>query len=329
MQITIVGIGAIGGLIAGRLVETGRYDVRALARGATLAALRDRGLTLESGGQTRSLPLTASDDASALGAADLVIIALKAPALAQAAATLRPLIGPRTLVLTAMNGVPWWFMRAAPKRDDVRLESIDPHGSIEATLPADRALGCVVHVSCRTAGPGHVVHVMGDRLIVGEPSGPPGERLALVADALSEGGFTIERSEHVRRELWFKLWGNMTMNPVSALTGATTAGIHADPLVCDFIVAAMAEGAAIGERIGCPIAQSALDRMAITAKLGAFKTSMLQDAEAGRPLELDALLGVVREIGARVGMPTPHLDALYGLTRLMARTRGLWPGPDA
>ena len=323
MKITVVGIGAIGGLLAGRLAEAG-HEVRALARGATLTAMRERGLRIESRGAVTTTRLPASDDAAALGVAELVIVALKAPALCSAAATLRPLIGPDTLLLTAMNGVPWWFMRSGPRPDDAPLRSIDPDGAIARSLPAERALGGVVHMSCSNAAPAHVVHAMGERLIVGEPDGTATDRLAAVANAIAAAGFSVERSADIRRDLWFKLWGNTTMNPVSALTGAGGDLILDDPLVVEWMVRAMGEAAAIGERIGCPVAQSGIERLALARQLGNFKTSMLQDVEAQRPLELDALVGVVREIGSRVGVPTPQLDALYGLTRVLARSRGTW-----
>lgn len=325
MKITVVGLGAIGGLLAARLAQAG-HEVSALARGATLAALRERGLIVESGGVRDVVALPASDDAAALGPAELVVIALKGPALAAAAPSLRPLLGETTLVWTAMNGVPWWFMRHAPQPDAAPLASVDPQGAIDAALPAEQALGGVVHISCSTAGPGHVVHTMGDRLIVGEPGGGPSARVDTVAAALQSAGFAVERSTDVRRDLWFKLWGNTTMNPVSALTGAGCDLILDDPLVVGLMVQAMAEAAAIGERIGCPIAQNGAERLAMARQLGNFKTSMLQDLEAGRPLELDALVGVVREIGARVGLATPTLDGLYGLTRVLARARGTWTG---
>ena len=222
-----------------------------------------------------------------------------------------------------MNGVPWWFLQASDPRP---LTSVDPGARIAAALPLARVLGCVVHFSCSSPAPGVVRHGFGDRLIIGEPAGGAvSARVAEVGTALVDAGFTVEQSQDIRRDIWFKLWGNMTTNPVSALTGALTDRIHDDPLVRAFVLQAMAEAAAIGARIGCPIAQSGEERMAVTRQLGAFKTSMLQDTEAGRPLEVDALVGAVHEIGGRVGVEMPAIGALLGLTRLMARTRGLMP----
>jgi len=330
MNITVVGLGAVGALIAARLLEAG-HAVAALARGPTLAAVRERGIELiraGAAGERRSTHrLLASDDVHALPRAELVIVALKGPAFAAAAADLAPLWADGATVLPAMNGVPWWFMDTLAGADGAALTSVDPTGSIQAALPLAQVLGCVVHLACSCPQPGQVRHGFGERLIVGEPSGSaagPGARVEAVCAALASAGFKAEASADVRRDIWFKLWGNMTMNPISALTGAGADRIVDDELVRAFMVRAMGEAAAIGERIGCPIAQSAEDRIALTRQLGAFKTSMLQDAEAGRPLELDALVGAVREIGSRVGLPTPNIDALFGLTRLMGRQRGLY-----
>jgi 2-dehydropantoate 2-reductase len=284
-------------------------------------------------GEMLHAPAHAVANASELGVQDLVVIAVKAPALAALAPQLAPLIGPHTLLLPAMNGVPWWFCLSlkSPPGLDATLASVDPQGAMARALPADQVLGCVVHASVATTEPGWVRHVMGHGLIVGESAGSNGAGLSSpraqrVVDLLAHAGFEASLSADIRRDIWFKLWGNMTMNPVSALTGATADRVLADPLVRAFNSAAMAEAAAIGARIGCPIAQTAEERHAVTARLGAFRTSMLQDAQAGRPIELDALVGAVREIGQRVGVATPQLDTLFGLTRLFAQGKGLYPG---
>ena len=209
------------------------------------------------------------------------------------------------------------------------LESVDPGGRLLAALPIARVLGCVVHLSASCPEPGLVRHGFGERLIVGEPAGGDSARGRAVCTALAEAGFEAEASTDVRREVWYKLWGNMTMNPVSALTGAESTAILDDPLVHAYMIRTMAEAAAIGGRIGCPISQSGEERMGLARKLGSFKTSMLQDALADRPIELDALVTAVHEIGERVGVPTPNIGALLGLTRLMARQRGLYPGHSA
>ena len=341
MKIAVVGVGAVGGLIAARLALAGQ-EVSALARGATLATVRARGLRLRAAGQEQVVPLRASDQARDLGEQDLVVIAVKGTTLAGVAQTLQPLVGPSTVFMTAMNGVPWWFLQTPPTADrlaapDRRIASIDPDGRIEAALPLARVLGCVVHLTCSSPEPGVVQHGFGDRLIVGEPAGEPagdpaGEpaggpsaRVAAVCAALAQAGFKAEASADIRNDIWYKLWGNMTMNPLSALTGATTAGMLDDPLVHGYILRTMAEAAEVGAQLGCPIAQSGEERMALTRQLGAFKTSMLQDALAGRALELDALVTAVHEIGQRFGVAMPNIGALLGLTRLMARERGLYP----
>ena len=331
MKIAVVGLGAVGGLIAARLAAAG-FEVCALARGPTLAAVRAHGLRLVLGGEQRVVRIVASDDAQALGTQDLVIVALKGPALAAAAASLQPMLGPQTSVMPAMNGVPWWFLDAAPADaalGDRRLASIDPDGRIAAALPIGRVLGCVVHLTCSSPEPGLIRHGFGDRLIVGEPGGSPSGRASARVDAvcaaLAGAGFQAEASAAIRQAIWYKLWGNMTMNPVSALTGAESHHIIDDPLVLAYMLATMEEARHIGARIGCTTGQSGEERMAIARELGAFKTSMLQDCLAGRPLELDALVGAVHEIGTRLGLAMPNIGALLGLTRLMARERGLYP----
>jgi 2-dehydropantoate 2-reductase len=218
------------------------------------------------------------------------------------------------VVVAALNGVPWWFFDGfGGQYEGLRLRAVDPDGAIAAAIPTRRVIGCVVHMSASTPEPGFTDHRAGDGLILGSPLGAD---VAPIAGLLSKAGFTVTVSPQVQKDIWYKLWGNMTMNPISALTFATADRILDDELVAGFAHAVMGEAAAIGARIGCAITQSAADRSLVTRKLGAFKTSLLQDAEAGRPLELDALVTVVREIGQAVGVPTPNTDALLGLTRL-------------
>jgi 2-dehydropantoate 2-reductase len=323
MRIAVVGLGAVGGLIAARLARAG-HEVSALARGETLARIRADGIQVEGASGSFSARVAASDDAAALGPQELVVIALKAPALAAAGERVAPLLGAETIVLPAMNGVPWWFMPAASP-DAVPLASVDPGGRLLARLPLARVLGCVVHFAASCPAPGRVSHGAGERLIVGEPAGGPSPRVDRVCAALASAGFEAEASNDVRRDVWYKLWGNMTMNPVSALTGALSDAILADELINEFVLRCMAEAAAIGAGVGCPIAQSGEERLGLARKLGGFRTSMLQDTEAGRAIELDALVTAVHEIGGRVGVATPNIGALLGLTRLMARRRGLYP----
>jgi len=316
-KVCIIGAGAIGGWIGARLAASGLADVSAVARGATLQSLRERGWQLRTAGGTITAPARAAATADELGPQDLVILTVKAPALTDAVRVLPPLLGPGTAVLPFMNGVPWWFGRGTELGDEP-LRSIDPDGVVAAAIDFDRVLGGVVHSSCSVPEPGVVQHVMGNGLIVGEPAGGSSPRAEAVGELLSGARFDAVVSADVRYDIWYKLWGNMTMNPVSALTGATADRILGDPLVRAFNSAAMREAAEIGRRLGCDIQQTPEDRHKVTAKLGAFKTSMLQDAEAGRPLELDALVGAVHEIGERLGVPTPYIGALLGLTRLAA-----------
>jgi 2-dehydropantoate 2-reductase len=323
-RVCIAGVGAIGGLFGGWLGRLPDIELSALARGATLAALRRDGLQLDSAGATQRIALRASDDPRELGEQDLVVIAVKGPALAAVASQVAQLLGPQTLVLVAMNGVPWWFFDGLPGEcEGLRLESVDPGGAVRAAIPAEQVIGCVVHAASAAAQPGVVRHAMGNGLIVGEPRGGTSARLEGLAALLTRAGFAVTASERIQRDIWFKLWGNMTMNPMSALTGATMDRMLDDPLVRGYASAVMLEAKAIGARIGCTIDQSPEQRHEVTRKLGAVKTSMLQDVEAGRPIELAALVGAVKEIGQHLQIDTPHLDALLGLTRLMAQVRGL------
>lgn len=328
-RVCIVGAGAIGSWIGAWIAATGRAQVSALARGDTLHALRSEGWHLDlEDGSTLQCPVKASDAPQELDVQDLVVIAVKGPALAALARALTPLIGPHTVILPAMNGVPWWFCQGLPGFAS-GLTSIDPQGKISQSLPLPQVLGCVVHASSRMRQPGWVQPGKGRHLVIGEPLGGLSDRAAAVGQLLRHAGFEVTLSAQIRQDIWYKLWGNMTMNPVSALTGATIDRVLADPLVRAFCTSAMQEAAAIGERIGCPITQSPEDRHTVTAQLGAFKTSMLQDVESGRPIELDAIATAVWEIGQRLGMLTPHISALLGLTRLFGRTRGLYPETHA
>jgi 2-dehydropantoate 2-reductase len=272
------------------------------------------------------MPVKASNDAAELGVQDLVVISVKAPALASVAQQIGPLIGQDTVVLTAMNGVPWWFLQGfgGPVQGQ-SLGTVDPQGTIARAIPAQHVIGGVVHASCSVDAPGVIRHHFGDGLIVGEPSGANTPRVQALHALLQKAGFNATLSPQIQKDIWFKLWGNMTVNPISALTGATSDRLLDDALVRGFMSRVMLEARAIGECIGIPIAQEPEDRHAITRKLGTFKTSMLQDVEAGKPVELDALVSAVRELGQMTGVATPFTDALLGLSRLHARGLGLYP----
>ncbi|TFE36664.1 2-dehydropantoate 2-reductase [Paraburkholderia dipogonis] len=328
MKICVVGAGAIGGFLGTRLAASGD-EVSVIAIGETLDALRIHGWRLDTSDDRVTAPVRATDDPAQLGQQELVIIALKGQVLPSAAPRLAPLIGPGTIVLPAMNGVPWWFNATVPELADTSLESVDPGGHIAAAIPVGHVLGCVVHASCASPEPGLVRHVMGQGLIVGEALGGTSTRATAVARRLTRAGFDVTVSADIRQDIWYKLWGNLTMNPVSAITGATIDHLLDDPLVREFCSAAMREAAAIGARLRCTITQDPEDRHVVTGKLGAFRTSMLQDAETGRPLELDGIVGAVHEMGRRLEIPTPAIDALFGLTRLFGRERGLYPAASA
>lgn len=325
MKVCIYGAGAIGGWIGAHLARQG-CDLSAVARGATLEALQQRGLVLLQGEEEIGTSLVARDNPADLGVQDLVIVAVKAPAMADVARRIVPLLGLHTLVLTAMNGVPWWFLQGfGGALSGTTLQSVDPSGVIGQHIPAEQVIGGVVHASCSVDVPGVIRHHFGNGLILGEPSGAATPRLQALVDLLTQAGFNASVSAQIQKDVWYKLWGNMTINPISAFTGATTDRILDDPLVCEFVSSIMLEAKAIGERIGIPIAQTPQDRHALTRKLGAFRTSMLQDVDAGKPVELDALVSAVRELGQLTGVATPFTDALLGLGRLHARGLGLYP----
>jgi 2-dehydropantoate 2-reductase len=323
MRICVVGAGAIGGVIAARLSTVPSADVSVLARGAALAAVREKGLRIASAsGERLTARVGASDDAAELGPQDFVVAAVKAQSMPGVAASIGPLLAEHTAVLSTLNGVPWWFLDGFGGPAAGRhLDSVDPGGVIAAALPAARVIGGTVHLSAASTAPGEVAWRSGNGLIVGELSCAGSPRLTALAGALRAGGFDVTVSDRIRDDVWYKLWGNLTLNPICALTNASTGPALDDDLVRGLISAAMLEAKAIGERLGCPIAQSPEDRHAVTRKLGDFVPSMLTDARAGRPLELDALTGAVRELGTLVGVPTPSVDAIHGLTRLCAASR--------
>ncbi|MBA3774229.1 MAG: 2-dehydropantoate 2-reductase [Ramlibacter sp.] len=324
MKVCIYGAGAIGGWMGVKLARAG-CELSAVTRGETLRVLQREGLRLEQDGETLGAPVKASAHPADFGAQDLVVVAVKATAMAEVAKAIAPLLGPHTVVLTAMNGVPWWFFEGFGGRyAGTRLKAVDADGGIARAVPARHIIGCVVHASCSLDGPGRVRRHFGNKLIIGEPSGEKTARVRELAALLEKAGFEAVVSDQIQKDAWYKLWGNMTMNPISAITGATTDRVLDDELVRRFIHSVMMEAKEIGARIGIPIDQTPEDRHVVTRKLGAFKTSMLQDVEAGKAVELDTLVTVVKELGELTQVPTPFTDALLGLARLHARVRGLY-----
>jgi 2-dehydropantoate 2-reductase len=324
MKVCVVGMGAIGSLFAARLAGSG-VAVTALARGAAYSALQERGVALVRHGHTTYYPVNAVEDAQKVGPHDLVVLAVKGPALAAAARSLRPLLGPQTIVLGAMNGVPWWLLHGAPAPwRGGRIASVDPDGTLETAIALHHVLGCVVYPNCSQVAPGVAEHHFGERLVIGEPGGGTSVRARRVAALLGQAGFAVELSESIEQDIWEKLLGNMTHNPVSALTGAPCDRLLDDELLSTFCENAMNEAIQVGASLGWQSRRTARDCNAQVRALGSFKTSMLQDAEHGRPLEIDSLLGAVSELGRKVGTSTPNVDALFGMTRVFGRMRGLY-----
>jgi 2-dehydropantoate 2-reductase len=329
MKVCVFGLGAIGGFLAARLALAG-HEVSALARGATLAAVRAQGLRLLSGGQEHTVPIRVTDSPAELAGADVVVLSVKTTALPVVAGLIGPMFGEDTAVLSAMNGVPWWFFHGLdPRWRGTRLRATDPDGALAAAIPPRRVIGAVVHMAASCPQPGVVRHAFGERFILGEPGGAATDRLAKLAAAMAGAGLQVEIDAAIEQAVWVKLWGNMTMNPLSALTGATMDRILDDPQLLRFVCDAMTEAARVGERFGLPIAMSPQERNRITRQLGAVRTSMLQDVDASRPIELDAMLASVAEMARLVEVDVPAIDALLGMTRLFGQVRGLYPAAPA
>ena len=316
-SVAIVGAGAIGSWIADGFDRAG-WPVSMVARGATLQALRGAGLCVAREGETRiSRPRAGS--AAEVGMHDYVFLTVKAQLLPELAPSLSPLIGASTVVVSGTNGIPWWFFHdfGGPLANQ-RLKSVDPDGTQERTFPRQRVLGSVVHASARVASPANVQVVAADRLILGEPSGEISQRLAAVVGALREGGSNAEASARIRHDVWTKLWGNMNMNPISALTRCGTARMLACEGIRHLCAHMMEEMQLCAQQLDLRIAMTPTMRIGITQRLGDFKTSMLADLEAGRPLELDPQLGAVVEIADLLSIPVPFSRSILALTRLAA-----------
>ncbi|WJF90039.1 2-dehydropantoate 2-reductase [Paraburkholderia bonniea] len=325
-RIGIVGAGAIGGYFAAQLAEAG-HEVSVLARGATLQALSTRGLMYSSGGHApRRIALQAYGSCAAMGPQALVILALKAQALPELAAQLKPLIGPDTVIVSAGNGLPWWYFFAPDVRlSGMRLTSADPHRVIEHALPWQQILGGSVMASCSSPAPGVVVHHSGGRVVLGEPVPGISARAQAWAGVLSAAGVPTSVSADIRLDLWHKLLGNVCANPLSLLTSARTDQLLDDADVCRIIEQMMQECIELGKHLGLKTALEPRQRIEQTRQLGAIKTSMLQDLDAGRSVELDAILGAPLECAAKIGCPTPTMTLIFALARLRARQAGLYP----
>lgn len=322
MRACIYGAGAIGGWMGLKLAKAG-CEVSVVARGATLQALQQHGLRLQEGSETLAANVKASASPAELGVQDLVVIAVKAPAMAEVAKAIRPLLGPDTIVLTAMNGVPWWFFdRLKFGNGKERLESLDPGGKLAHAMPTERIVGCVIHLAASTPEPGLISHNMGRKMIVGEPGGRNTARTQRIADAFKEAGFEIIVTEEIEKEFWVKLLGNVSFNPVSALTVSTADRLIQDRGVKDFMISIMREVLAIGRAVGVDAAIDPEARIDMARALGKFKTSMLQDLEAGKSLEVDGLLAGTLEIARKAGVKAPYTESLFGLIKARAQATG-------
>ena len=325
MKIAVFGAGAIGGLLAARISAAGG-EVTVIARGAHLAAMQANGLTLRSGGRTLTARPRCVADAAEAGAQDAVIVTLKAHGLPAAAPAIASMMGPETSLVTAINGVPYWYFYGldGPWRDR-RVESVDPGGRLWDILPPSRAIGAIVYPAAEVVEPGVIEHTYGDRFTLGEPDGSRSPRIEALSRLLIEAGFRAPVRPRIRDELWVKLWGNLAFNPLSALTGATLDRITGRPDLRAVCRAMMGEAQAVAEALGVRFAIDVEKRIDGAAEVGAHKTSMLQDLERGRPMEIDALLGAVVELGEMVGRPMPQCAAILALVRERARQAGCYP----
>lgn len=321
MKVCVFGAGAIGGLLAVRLSRAGA-DVSAVARGPHLAAMRERGLVLEIGGRRLTARPQATSDPSTLGPQDYVVLTLKAHSIPGVVDAIEPLLGPETVVVSAVNGIPWWYFHGLDSPFAGRhVESVDPGGVIWRGIGPERALGCVVYPSCEVVEPGVVRHLSDDKFSLGEPSGARSERVRAFAALCVDAGIKAPVRPRLRDEIWVKLWGNVAFNPLSALTGATLDVLATEPDTRGIARDMMVEAQHVAEALGVRFAVDVDRRIDGAAAVGAHRTSMLQDLERGRPLENDALVGAVQELGKLNRVPTPTIDLVHALLRRRAASR--------
>jgi 2-dehydropantoate 2-reductase len=324
VKVAIYGAGAIGGLLGAKLAASG-IDVGLIARGPQLAAIRERGLELREGDARLNVRPRATEDPADLGPQDFVIVTLKAHQVPAVVAPMQPLLGPDTAVVMAVNGVPWWYFHGLPAPwTDRRLASVDPGDAQWEGIGPERVLGCVVYPAAEVVAPGVIELIEGDRFVLGEPSGERTSRVASLAATLVQAGFKAPVRPRIRDEIWVKLWGNLSFNPISALTAATLNVIATDPGTRAVAKAMMLEARQIAETLGVRFAIDVERRIDGAAGVGAHKTSMLQDLERGRPMEIDALVAGVQEMGRLTSIPTPAIDTVLALVRLRARVAGCY-----
>ena len=324
MKICIFGAGAIGGYMGAKLAQAGA-DVSLVARGPHLAAMREKGLTLIEDGETINLHVTVSEDPADLGPQDYVIVTLKAHSVPPVVGKMQPLIGPDTTIVSGVNGVPWWyFHKIGGDLEGTRLESVDPGNAQWDGFGPDRVLGCVVYPAAEVSEPGVINHIEGTRFSLGEPSGEKSERALALSKALSAAGLKAPVRPKIRDEIWVKLWGNLSFNPISALTHATLDVLCTDPGTREVARNMMLEAQAIAEKLGVKFPIDVDRRIQGGADVGAHRTSMLQDLDAGRPMEIDALVGSVQELGRVTDTPTPTIDTVLALVQLRGKVAGLY-----
>jgi 2-dehydropantoate 2-reductase len=321
MKFVIAGAGAIGAYIGAHMAQAG-LDVTLFARGPHLRAMQERGVLVRGGKGEFTAHPKVSGDLESVGPVDVVFLGVKAHSLIELAPRLAPLLGPETTVISMQNGVPWWyFQNHGGPLDGLRLERLDPGGVISSAIEARRVLGSIVYLAATIPEPGVVQYVEGDRISMGEPDGTRSERILRISEALVGCGLRCRVTQHIRQEIWVKIMGNVAFNPISALTGATLAGIVRHPEVRALVRSIMGEAESVAKQLGHELPITIDQRIAGAEKVGEHKTSMLQDLEAGRPLELEAIVGAVIDIGERVGVPMPSTRAVYACTKLMAANR--------
>ncbi len=326
MKICVFGAGAIGGVIAAGLARVPGTELSVVARGAHMQAIRDRGLTILRGEEETATPVTVSDDPAALGPQDAVLVCLKAHQAWASAEAMLPLLGPETALVTCQNGLPWWYFHGVGGPLEGRhLDAVDRGRRQWDLLGPGRAIGCSIFLAAETVAPGVIRHISGDRFALGEPDGSASPRITRIAAALEAAGFRAPILDDIRTELWFKLWGNLCFNPVSALTGGTLDVLAEDPGTRATCRAMMLEAERIAAALGISFPVPVDVRLENARKVGAHRTSMLQDLEAGKAMEIDALVTAVQETGRLTGIETPAIDTVLALVRQLGRNRGLYP----
>jgi 2-dehydropantoate 2-reductase len=321
VRYVIAGAGAIGAYVGALMARAGS-DVVLFARGPHYRAMRENGVRVVSATDEFVVRPEIVDDLEKAGKADVVLLGVKAHSLPDLAPRLRSLIGPNTIFVSTQNGLPWWyFQKHGGELEGTRLERIDPGGVISSIIESDRVIGSIVYLATEVAEPGVIRHIEGDRISLGEPDGSRSDRIRSLAEAMVKAGLRAPITTRIRTEIWVKLLGNLSFNPISALTGATLVAIARDPDVSRLVKNMMLEASAAANRIGIEFPITIEQRIAGAEKVGEHKTSMLQDLEMGRPLELEALTGCVLELGARLGIEMPHTNSVYACTKLLASTR--------